>query len=297
VAARARILRPDQVELVQTFARQAAIAIENVRLFNELGNRNRDLGQSLEQQEATSEILRAIAGSPTDIQPVLETVVRAAARFCGAPDVLLMRVDGDVLRGAAAVGSFADVLRARSGSIAGVEMALTRESVSGRAAVDRCTVHVHDLAAESESEYPVGRELQRRYGHRTLLAVPLLREGTTIGVLVLFRTEVNPFSDRQLQLTRTFADQAVIAIENVRLFMEVEARNRDLSEALAHEARRTRSCASSRARRPMSSRCSTRSPRARRASATPSSAMYSASMARSFISSRDTGCLRRPWRR
>jgi len=229
------LFAPDQVELVQTFARQAAIAIENVRLFNEVKARNRELSEALEQQEATSEILRAIAGSPTDIRPVLETVVHAAARFCGAPNVLLMRVDGDVLRGAAAVGPFGEVLRARSGSIEGVEMPLTRESVSGRAAIDRCAIHVHDLAAESDAEYPVGRDLQRRYGHRTILCVPLLREGTTAGVLVLFRTEANPFSERQLELTRTFADQAVIAIENVRLFTELGDRNGELSESLEQQ--------------------------------------------------------------
>jgi signal transduction histidine kinase len=226
------LFAPDQVALVETFARQAAIAIENVRLFNAVKARNRELSESLEQQEATSEILRAIAGSPTDIQPVLETVVHAAARFCGAPDVLLMRVDGDVLRGAAAVGPFADVLRERSGGIERVELPLTRGSVSGRAAIDRCAIHVHDLAAESEYEYPVGRELQRRYGHRTIIAVPLLREGTTVGVIVLFRTEVNPFSRRQLELVRTFADQAVIAIENVRLFNELKARTTELTQSV-----------------------------------------------------------------
>ena len=106
--------------------------------------------------------------------------------------MLLMRLDGDVLRGAAAVGPFADVLRERSGSIYAVEIPLTRGSVSGRAAVERGVVHIHDLAAESENEYPVGRELQRRYGHRTLAAVPLLREGMPVGAIVMFRTEVQP---------------------------------------------------------------------------------------------------------
>jgi GAF domain-containing protein len=229
------LFAPDQVGLVQTFARQAAIAIENVHLFKEVEARNRDLTESLEQQEATSEILRAIAGSPTDIRPVLETVVHAAARFCAAPDVLLMRVENGVLRGAATVGPFGDVLRERSGSIEAVAIPLTRESVSGRAASERHTVHVHDLAVESEDEYPIGRELQRLYGHRTLVAVPLLREEVTIGVIVLFRTEVKPFSERQLDLLRTFADQAAIAIENVRLFTELGSRNHELTEALEQQ--------------------------------------------------------------
>jgi two-component system NtrC family sensor kinase len=129
------LFAPDQVALVQTFARQAAIAIENVRLFHEVQARNHDLAEALEQQEATSEILRAIASSPTDIQPVLETVVRAAARFCGASDVALLRVDGSVLRGAAAVGAFGEMLIRRSGGIEALEMPMTRGSVSGRAAV------------------------------------------------------------------------------------------------------------------------------------------------------------------
>ncbi len=230
-----RLFPETQVALLKTFADQAVIAVENVHLFTELDARNRDLAEALEQQEATSEILRAIASSPTDIQPVLETVVRAAARFCGAPDVALLRVDGGVLRGAAAVGAFGEVLIRRTGRIDALEIPLTRESVSGRAAVDRRSVHVHDLAAESEDEYATGRELQRRLGHRTTLAVPLLREGGTVGVIVLFRTEVKPFSEKQVELLRTFADQAVIAIENVRLFTELGARNRDLTEALEQQ--------------------------------------------------------------
>jgi PAS domain S-box-containing protein len=224
-----------RVELLKAFADQAVIAIENVRLFQEVQARNRDLTESLEQQTATAEILRAISSSPTDIRPVLETVVQAAARFCGAPDVAILRVDGDVLRGAAAVGPFGRELASRSGGIEVLTVPLTSGSVSGRCVLQRQSVHVHDLAAEPEDELPVGRDLQRRFGHHTILATPLLREGTPLGAIVLFRTQMQPFSDRQLELVQVFADQAVIAIENVRLFKELGARNGALSEALEQQ--------------------------------------------------------------
>ena len=224
-----------QIALLQTFADQAVIAIENVRLFTELQARNHDLTEALEQQTATADILRAISSSPTDLRPVLETVVHAAARFCDAPDVAIVRVDGDVLRLAAASGSFGEEMVRRAGNIEGVEFPISRASVTGRAVVERRSVHVHDLAAEPEDEYPVGRELQRRFGHRTLLATPLLREGVPVGALVMFRTEINPFSEKQARLSQIFADQAVIAIENVRLFTELEARNQELTDSLTQQ--------------------------------------------------------------
>jgi GAF domain-containing protein/CheY-like chemotaxis protein len=224
-----------QIALVETFADQAAIAIENARLFTELEARNSELTEALDQQTATAEILRAISSSPTDIRPVLETLVRAAARFCGAPDVAILRLDGDVLRGGAAVGPLGDEIARRAGGMEALEFSVTRGSVSGRAVLEGRTVHVHDLAAEPEDEFPVGRDLQRRFGHRTMVATPLLRESEPLGAIMLFRTEVKPFSDKQLELLRIFADQAVIAIENVRLFTELQARNADLTEALEQQ--------------------------------------------------------------
>ena len=211
----------NQIALLKTFADQAVIAIENVRLFQELT-------ESLEQQTATSEILGVIASSPTNIQPVLDVVAENAARVCGAKDAVIFRVDGNVLRRAAHYGPIL---------WAGGEESLpvSRGSVSGRTVVDRETIHVRDMAVESEAEFPEGLSFQRRSGHRTVLATPLLREGNPIGTIMIRRTEVRPFSDKQIALLETFADQAVIAIENVRLFKELQERNRDLTEALEQQ--------------------------------------------------------------
>jgi GAF domain-containing protein/anti-sigma regulatory factor (Ser/Thr protein kinase) len=211
-----------QLQWLKIFADQAVIAIENVRLFHDVEVRNRELSEALDQQTATAEILQAISSSPGSLKPVLDTLVRAAAKFCAAPDVLIMRLDDGVMRGAAAVGLFAEILAREAGAIEAIAIPVTRGSVSGRAVADRRTIHIHDLAAESEEEYPEGRVLQRQFGHRTVAATPLSREGSPIGVIVLFRTEVRPFSDKQLRLLRLFADQAVIAIENVRLFTETK---------------------------------------------------------------------------
>jgi signal transduction histidine kinase len=215
-----------QIALLQTFADQAVIAIENVRLFTELQEKNRALTESLEQQTATADILQVISRSPTEVEPVFEAVVTSAARLCEAHDVAMLLVDGDELRLVAGVGplyrSIPPDFRIR----------LTRESAATRAVVDRATVHIHDFAAESAEEYPVGRELAQRFGHRSMLAVPLLREGVPIGVICAFRLEVRPFPEQQIALLQTFADQAVIAIENVRLFKELEARTADLTRSV-----------------------------------------------------------------
>ena len=215
-----------QIALIKIFADQAVIAIENVRLFKELEARNRDLTEALDQQTATSEILRVISSSPTDVQPVLDTVVASAARFCGAYDVTLFRVDGDRLRFPAHYGP---IPVPEEGSIS-----LIRGHVSGRSVLERRVVHLADVQAEA-AEFPEGAAYAQRHGHRTIVAAPLLREGAAIGALLLRRGEASPFSDKQIALLQTFADQAVIAIENVRLFKELEARNRDLTEALEQQ--------------------------------------------------------------
>ena len=216
----------NEVALLKTFADQAVIAIENVRLFTELQTRNRDLTEALEQQTATAEILSVISRSPTELQPVLDAVAENAARVCGANDALMRLVDGESLRLAAHHGPLPDLDRT---------IPLNRESATGRAIVERQPVHIHDMAAMPQSEMGIGRSLQRRFGHRTVLAVPLLRQGVAIGAFLIRRVQVDPFSDKQISLLKTFSDQAVIAIENVRLFTELQHRNAELTEALERQ--------------------------------------------------------------
>ena len=207
-----------QIELVTTFADQAVIAIENVRLFQ-------GLTESLEQQTATSEILGVIASSPTNIQPVLDVVAENAAQLCDASDALILRVAGDTLQTAAKFGPIASA----------ASRVTSRGFPGGRAVIDQQTIHVYDMAAEVETEFPDARILQQISSARTTLATPLLREGISIGSIVIRRLEVRPFSEKQIALLKTFADQAVIAIENVRLFQELDQRNAELREALEHQ--------------------------------------------------------------
>jgi GAF domain-containing protein len=215
-----RPFTPAQIKLLETFADQAVIAIENVRLFQELT-------EALEQQTATSEILGVIASSPTDIQPVLDAVAESAARLCDASDALIVRVEGESLKPAAHHGPMP--------FLGGTRFPLSRGFPGGRAVIDQQTIHIHDIAAEIETEFPEAPLAHQLTGSRTLLATPLLRESLPIGAIVIRRTEVRPFSEKQIALLKTFADQAVIAIENVRLFKELQERNAELREALEHQ--------------------------------------------------------------
>jgi GAF domain-containing protein len=202
-------LTEKQLALVRTFADQAVIAIENARLFNETK-------QALERQTATSEILSVISSSPTDIQPVFDAVVENAARLCDAPNANVFRVEGDVMRKASQYGSVETTLAV------GETRAITAGSISGRAILERQIIHVADALALVDTDYAEIRETVRREGLRTVIGIPLLREGVPIGAITVYRTEVRPFSDEQIALLQTFANQAVIAIENVRLFNETK---------------------------------------------------------------------------
>ena len=192
------------------------------RVSEKLESGDDELTEALEQQTATSEILRVIASSPTDIRPVLDAVVESAARLCNATDGLIARVDGDVLiPGVAKYGSL-PVPEARR---------ISRDTPVGRAILERRTIHVHDLKAEVETEFLDSKPRQVISGARILLTTPLLPKGRAFGAIVIRRMEVRPFSDKQIELLRTFADQAVIAIENVRLFQEIQEKSRELEAA------------------------------------------------------------------
>jgi signal transduction histidine kinase len=211
-----------QIELVSTFADQAVIAIENARLLSELR-------QSLQQQTATADVLKIISRSTFDLRAVLQTLVESAARFCGADKANIIRQRDGGFYTAEAYGhsrEFLDYIRT-------IPSKAERGSASGRALVEGRVVHIADV--KSDPEYTLV-EAQRLGDYRTILCVPMLREGVPIGILILTRTEVQPFTDKQIELVTTFADQAAIAIENVRLFDEIQDKSRQLEEASQHKS-------------------------------------------------------------
>jgi len=221
----------EQIALVETFAAQAVIAIENVRLFQELQARNHDLTDSLEQQTSTSEILRVISSSPNDVQPVFDTIAESAARLCDGLHSAVYTVDGNLIHFVAHHNWTDEGLEAVRRVYPRVP---SRETQVSTAILDRTVVEVRDFESDEGIPAP-SRPLARALGYRSILVVPMLREGNPIGAIAVARAEAGPFSVKHIELLKTFADQAVIAIENVRLFKELEARNSDLTEALEQQ--------------------------------------------------------------
>jgi two-component system, NtrC family, sensor kinase len=221
IALQRKAVRPfteKQIELVETFADQAVIAIENTRLLGELR-------ESLQQQTATADVLKAISRSAFDLKTVLDALIQAAARLCEADQGTIARERDGVYQRVAAYGypdDFKEYVRT-------LPVIPERGTAVGRALLEGKIVHIPDVLVDSEYTFVEGQKLG---GFRTVLSVPMLREGSPIGVLSLTRPEVRPFTDKQIELVTTFADQAAIAIENVRLFESVETRTRELAKSL-----------------------------------------------------------------
>jgi two-component system NtrC family sensor kinase len=219
----ARPFTDKQIELATTFSDQAAIAIENARLFEEVQAKTRDLSEALTYQTGSANILKVIASSPTDVGPVLKAIAESACELCEAYDAVVRLREGDSL-----------CLSAHHGPIPVIQdkRPINRNWTSGRSVIDQQPIQVHDMLSAEGAEFPEGQEFSRRHGNRTILSMPLLREGESIGAIVLRRTEMHPFSDKQIALLQTFADQAVIAIGNVRMFEQVQERTKELSHSL-----------------------------------------------------------------
>src|SRR5262245_4366799 len=218
-----------QIDLLRTFADQAVIAIENTRLFEEVQARTRQLTESLEQQTATADVLKVISRSALDLQKVLDALVESAARLCNAYDAAIFQVFDDDLR---LVAHYGQIPLGRP--VGQLTLPLVRGRIVGRAVIDGRTIQVTDILAEAD-EYPDTRSRALQQGGRTALGVPLVHAGKAIGVIFIRRAEVRPFTERQIELVNTFADQAVIAIENTRLFEAEQASKRELQESLEYQ--------------------------------------------------------------
>ena len=220
---RIELFTDKQVELATTFADQAVIAIENVRLFEEVQRRTNELSEALQQKTATADVLKVISRSAFDLPTVLETLVESAARLCEADKATIIRRIGGSLHVTEAYGFSEEFIEA----VKNMPIEPASGTASGRALLEGQVVHIADV--EADPDYTFAAKGLGDY--RTILAVPMLREGEAIGVLVLTRTDVRPFADRQIETASTFADQAAIAIENARLFDEVRERTRELAQS------------------------------------------------------------------
>jgi len=213
-----------QIDLVTTFADQALIAIENVRLFEAEQQRTRELSESLQQQTATADVLKVISRSAFDLKSVLQTLVESAGRLCGADYATITRQKDGVLFFAEAYGYSSEFIE----YVKAMPVERGRGTATGRALLEGRVIHIADVLADPEYTWA---EAQKLGGYRTILGVPMLREGIPVGVLTLTRSEVRPFTGKQIELVSTFADQAALAIENVRLFDEIQDKNRQLQMA------------------------------------------------------------------